>query len=214
MPTIQRVDDFVTQNWSTSSGTPLRVATPLHAQEKSSLEISTSAALEYVIYSAFGGTPTMVVCGFWFYLNALPAANTMIAKIDMGPVEGRIRTNPSGQLYIAGDGTPTMASAFLANNLSIQTWYWIELLVDKSANPWVLKANRDGNIASTSGAVAASNCGADFVMLGTNGAETLTAYYSYLEYGTANNNTDWLGAPSRPLMLPADHPEYYAAKVI
>ena len=197
-PSVLFADDFSVQRWAASSGSPTRVTSPVHAPEQYSLEINPSASSEYVYYSPFGGTPTRVVAGFWWRMPSLPGANaTMIGKIDAGPTECRMRVDSSGAVFIAADGTPSMASVYLGSDLVAGTWYWIEMMIDKSANPWVFRARINGTTFSTSGAAAASNCGGDFLMLGNNENETFSSNFSYPVYATASSATDWLG-PQQP----------------
>ena len=194
---ITFTDDFAAQNWTSSSGTPSRVSSPLHGYETKSLEINPSAASEYVYYAAFGGSPTRVVAGFWVRQPSF-AADIKLAKIDTGTGEAWIKITSGGELYIVGEGTPSMSSALSGYNLTVDTWEWVEMMVDKSANPWEYRLRVNGSVASTTGAAAASNCGSDFVLLGTTATETYTAYYSYLNYGTATTDDSWLGEQSGP----------------
>jgi len=197
MATIQVVDNFSTQAWASSSGTPVRGTTFLHGNEPNSLEISTTAANEFVYYSNFGGAPTRVMTGFWFYFSSFPGADAQIAKIDVASCEARLIMQSSGEPYIKADGSPTMASQLYGSNLSTGTWYWVELMLDVSANPWEFRAIIGATTLSTTGALAASDGGNGFVLLGTNRADTITCYYSYLHYGTATGDTDWFGEQSQ-----------------
>lgn len=195
MPIVQFTDTFATQAWLADAGSPTRVPLPVQPPSSQSLEISTTAALEYVYYNPFGGTPTRVVGGFFFRYNSLPGGDAQIAKLDMGPAEGRLIMQASGRPFIIVDGTPTMASVDLGRDLVANRWYWAELMADKSANPWEFRANIDGTVISTTGAAAASNCGSDFMLLGTNRTDTETVYLSYLKYGRAFGDSDWFGPP-------------------
>lgn len=196
MPTVQFTDNFAEQNWAASSGSPARVLLPVQPPSSQSLEITTTAALEYVFYNTFGGTPARALAGFFFRFDAFPGTNAQIAKMDMGPTEARLVMNASGEPSIKSDGAPTMTEVYLGRNLSTGVWYWAELMSDKSANPWVFRARIDGTDISTSGAAAASNCGGDFVLLGTNRADTETVYLSYLKYGVPVGSSDWYGPPN------------------
>ena len=143
-------------------------------------------------YSSFGGTPTRVVAGFWAYWASFPGADAMIAKIDMGPCEARLIMQSSGEPYIKGDGTPTMGSVVYGSNLVAGVWYWIELMADKTVNPWIFRARIHNATIETSGAATASNCGSDFVLLGNNNSATHATRYSLLKYGTSSTDDDWV----------------------
>lgn len=205
MATILVTDDFSAQNWSVSGGTPTRVSSPLHAYDPMSLQINPSGAAEYAQYAPFGSTPTRVVAGWWWRIEGTPGSTQVVGAIDMGSCQGLLAIKNTGQMFIRADGTPTISEVATGFSPSLSTWYWLEFMVDKSANPWEIRSNLNGTVSSGTGAQAASNCGSDYVVLGSELSSTYTAYYAYLNYGTAANDSDWITeqttAPPAPTVV-------------
>lgn len=197
MPTEIFEDQFGTfGTWNGKSQSPTLLTTPAPATGWRTLEIS--ALNEFVFWNIPDNGYTRVVFGVWLRFPAFPSATgTRVFKIDADTTECWMRITSSGEPIIRADGTPTMSDANSGINLSLNTWYWTQLMVDVSANPWQFQFKRGSTVVQTTGAAAASNMNNGNFLLGNTSGESLTFYYAHPIMGVAADDNDWWGEPLR-----------------
>lgn len=199
MPTLVFEEKFEgAGTWTGSAGSPTIVSSIQPPSGGKSLQCN--AIGEYVYWDIPDNGYTRVVLGVWVQWDTFPAASiTRAFKIDGDTTEGWCRISSSGEPNIIGDGSPSMSSTFLGSNLSTDTWYWCQIMFDKSANPWELRAKINSTVISTTGAAAASNMNTGNWLLGnTAGGEALTVYYGHAKMGSAASDDDWWDTPTDP----------------
>lgn len=195
MPTLIFEDEFGTfGTWNGKSGSPTILTSPAPASGWRTLELN--ALNEFVFWNIPDNGYTRVVFGVWLRFPAFPSVTgTRVFKIDYGLTEGWMRITASGEPIIRADGTPTMSDANSGLNLSLNTWYWTQLMADVSANPWELRFKLGSTVIQTTGAAAASNLNNGNFLLGNTSGESLTFYYANPMMGVAADDDDWWGQP-------------------
>lgn len=196
MPTLIFQDQFTTGGtWNTSNGTPVIVSSPVPPDGGKALECN--AIGDYVFWNIPDSGYTRCVWGCWWQCTSFGIA-THSFKIDSGTSEGWLSLNDtSGEFFIIATGTPAMSSVFSGVTPLINTWYWLQLMLDVSANPWELRFKVSGTVISTTGAAAASNLDPGIFLLGnTVGGSALTQYYAHAKAGVAVDDNDWWDAPA------------------
>ena len=211
-PTMLYHEAFTDELWTNSfQGTPTLIpwtSGPVQQNtvsgQPSSLQINPAGATEYVFYesfSSFGESPTRICAGFWFYLNALPAANREIAAVSINlSDEAVVGVSSAGEIWISRDGGTGLTGT--GKIIPIQTWVWVELMVDVSANPWLLGVQVDGASETwITNASAATNLNSGHLHIGPTGSTTLTAYYGLPHYAIPTTDYGWMGAQTWPWAL-------------
>jgi hypothetical protein len=208
MPTLILEDQFTTGGtWTASAGTPVIGSSPAPPDGGNSLECN--AAGDYVYWDIPNSGYTRCVWGVWVYFDTFPATTTTHCfKLDSGPSEGWLSTEASGQLVGNSSGTPTIAGFTVAGAVAIDTWHWLQIMYDVSANPWEMRLNVNGTVGSGTGAAAASNLNPGIFLLGnTAGGNAYTVYFGHPKAGVAADDNDWWAVPSA-----VETQSYYASR--
>ena len=195
MPTVQGTDDFnhaIDAGFYTDGffGTPVAVGTPLYASQPATLEIETPGGAEGVRHD-LSGSPTRGWAAFPFQTPALASGSFSVANFSTPG-------GSSGQMLLGSTGL------FIANStnngaetpITPDTWYWVEMIFDVSANPHQVYGRVNGvdmGAPPTGHAVAADAI--EFHQLVNFGDTGETALYGWWQWGTAASISDWLGEP-------------------
>ena len=203
MPTIQATNDFnhaidagyyVDGFFSPGAGNPAAVGTPLYHSQPQSLKIVTGSGNSGVRHN-LTGAPTRGWCGFAFQSDLAGTVDCNVCGFQSAALDvGRLAIGTSG-LYLYTSTAPVGASLAI----SAATWYWIEMIFDVSGANHQMYGRVNGVDLGTPGAHAAgSSSNVSFhQLIGLAGDSSVTTnYYGVWYYGSAANNTDWLGEPS------------------
>lgn len=192
MPTVQATDDFnhaIDAGYYTDGffGTPTAVSSPLYQSQPKSLEIITGAGATGVREN-LTGTPTHGWMAFPFRTSAVADVIQVANFWAAGFSEAGTLNMTSTGLYV------TLATDSTAIAISANTWYWVEMIYDVSANPHELFLKVGGTTVSTTSAVAATTV--ESAQLLGQFTPSKTFHYGLWKYGSAASDSDWLGEPT------------------
>lgn len=152
------------------------------------LEVSASAAAESVLWdtNTLTASQTRLACGFGIYFpTSLPSGTVILAQMNVAVgVAWLLEFNSSTTKLAAGweGGTITDGPTVTTN-----TWYYVELYANVSANPntldWAVDTVSQTQVTQAQAATTVSN-----FRLGTSNAETFTARYDDLIVDTSTSN--------------------------
>lgn len=204
MPTLIHQDKFDTGGtWNLTEGSPTIGSSPATPIGGNSVELNPAAAAESIRYNVFDNTQSRVVVGLWVRFSAFSSSGeSRFIGVwgGTGTTFGLMRILPSGSTGLIGDGTPTIPNAYRSGaDLSLDTWYWMQMMFDKTADPWELRGNIEGFSVwnTTATATAGTFPSTAYVKIGTDlTTNTYTMYVGYLKIGTAASDDDWWEEPS------------------
>lgn len=199
MPTIQGIDAYdhgfdVPADYDAVFGSPAAVTTPLYQNRLNTLEFLTASG-NLGIRKNLTGSPTLAWTGFPWRTNAYSTSPNLvqIANFSTGSQVGRIWLNPTG-VYLNTVGTFGSITA-----VSLNTWYWIEVIAELTGTTMNLFGRINGvDMDSSSDTVTAGQTWSYIQLLSLPGdtAGVTTNYGGYWAWGTASSTADWLGEPS------------------
>lgn len=183
------VDGF----WS-SGGYPTNVASPVYQSQPKSLQITTDGnnigCRHYIT-----GSRTMAWVGFAFRSAGKPVSSSVAVLWNQCADPGAER----GDVYLGSTGlfVNTGGDIGAEYSISIDQWYWVEVIYDVSTTThaiYMRVGGVDTDVASTSGtATTISHC--QFIS-GSGDPSGYTYYIGDWRYGYASSTSDWLGEPS------------------
>lgn len=201
MPTLIEEDKFETGGtWDSTEGTPTIVSTPVPQSATRSVHLNPSGAAESIRYNSFNGTQSRVVVGMWLRVvspSGSGEARLMGIWCGAGTTFALQKLLVSADMAVSMDGTPSVGSQYKGSAIATDTWYWSQIMVDISANPWEVRGKIDGAEWSGTGAAAGSTIpSSGYVKIGTDLTNTYTVYVGHLKIGTASSDSDWWPEPA------------------
>lgn len=199
MPTTQGTDDFnhaITAGYYVDGffGTPTAVGSPLYQLQPQSLSIVTNGSNVGVRHN-ITGSPTRGWAAFPFRFTTLPAGSGyQVANFQSAAADRGALWMGSTGIYISvtgGNGT--------IFPLSVNTWYWIEMIFDVSTATHQVFGRVNGvDMNSPAGFAAGSASTLSFHQLISLAGDPagFTNYYGMWKWGSATTNADWLGEPA------------------
>lgn len=197
MPTTQGTDDF---NHAISAafydsvfGVPAAVTSPLYQVQPKTLQIVTTGG-NIGVRKNITGAPTRAWAAFPFRTPALPTSTAVRLcnfSANGGATIGAIELGAGGMYATLG------ATIGASTVISIDTWYWIECILDVTTTAgtmnWRMAGTTRGQAAAT---ITAGTV--DFHQLLSLAADPsgFTLNYGMWKWGTATSITDWLGEPA------------------
>lgn len=205
MPTQQGTDSFdhgfdVPADYDAVFGSPTSAGSPLYQGRNASLRIdAASGAATHGVRKNITGSPGLGWMGFPLRISATPAGAVTLAALHSvtSDKQARIQVNASRVLgaYIAGGSLQTGAT------ISVDTWYWIEMIYDATAATHSLYWRVAGSDQTTATVSATGSDTCDFSQLFSLFDDASLTWYSggYWSWGSASTSSDWLGEPSEPV---------------
>jgi hypothetical protein len=195
MPTIQGTDlfpgPFSVPPYEAVDGSPESDTADRFGNDPASLKCSVVAGFEGV-QRAITGTPVRPWHGFRFKLNAAdePAGDVQMAKV------GATDANNGLLVYQPGSNrfyhTISGGAEFPVLAYTLDTWVWVEMILDCSGATRTLYTRIDGTDLTPTNRVVAASTGINGGV-GVQDSATTTMRYSYHAWGSAASNTDWSG---------------------
>lgn len=200
MPTVQGTDDFnhvIDAGYYTDGffGTPTQVSTPTYQANPKTLSIVTTGGNVGARHN-ISGSPTRGWKGVALRLPALPTVGQDISVCGFQSTAVTV-----GRLHCGSVGLYLSNSSFNGTEfaISIDTWYWVEMIFDVSGNDHnVYGRIGTSDMTSPAAHAAGASSALDFDQLISLGGDTsgITEFYSLWKWGSAASNSDWLGEPT------------------
>lgn len=201
MPTIHGLDTFAHKKLSTAGGglyvtilgTPTIVTSPVFQGAPTTLQIGTTAENQGVRLPNFVGTPNRVWFGFPMRITGAGSGDTNVCQIV--PVTG-------ASLRIFVDAGEVLSAFFTAGGatvagptLAIDTWYWVELIVDFSTTTYTCTWRVNGVAQTTATKTGESPASGNYIQFNRFAADATdrTLYCGGMVWGSAASNSDFYG---------------------
>lgn len=124
--------------------------------------------------------------------NGMPLVTIEVASPLSGGSSPRLYYETVAQ-FVAHLGTGATFGVGGSGTVSVDTWYWLELILDVSGSTWTLDWKQSGTDRSASTISAGAGTTVNSIVIGQPNASAVDVYIACVVYGTASSVTDWPG---------------------